>query len=61
MAFRLRRHLRGFIDCIIAATAAALGEGPVTEDADIHSIAGLLKSVYKVNVCSYRGLIAGQH
>jgi predicted nucleic acid-binding protein len=60
IAFRLRSNLRDFIDCIVAATAVALGEDLVTEDRDIHSIAALLKEEYGVNVYSYRNLVAGQ-
>ncbi len=56
-AFRLRRRLRDYVDCIIAGTAIALGEDLVTEDTDIHSIAGELESEYGIKIYSYRSLV----
>ncbi len=56
-AFSLRNLLRDYIDCIILGTAIALGETLVTEDKDIHSIAGLVEKEYGVKIYSYKSLL----
>ena len=60
IAFELRRHLRDFIDCVIAATAAAIGEDLVTEDSAIHSVSHILELEYGVKVYSYQSLAQHQ-
>ena len=56
-AFRLRRALRDYVDCVVAGTAIALGEDLVTEDQDIHGIADELEAEYGIKVYSYRSLV----
>ncbi|BES81851.1 PIN domain-containing protein [Pyrodictium abyssi] len=55
----LRSLLRDYIDCVVVATAAALGEDLVTEDRDIHAAKKDIESRYGIDVLSYRDLVPG--
>lgn len=56
-AHDLKSLLRDYIDCIVVATAAALGEDLVTEDRDIHAARKSIENHYGIGVLSYWDLV----
>ena len=57
IGFELLKHIPDYIDCIIAATAIAVGEGLITEDTKIIDKKHFLRERYKLNIASYKELI----
>jgi len=58
IAHELRQSvLSDYIDCIIVATAVALGDSLATEDRDILSRRDELRKMFGVDIVSYRDLV----
>ena len=56
-AHELRGKLADYIDSIIVATAAALGEDLATEDTNIHAHKKEIEKSYNVKILSYKDLV----
>jgi PIN domain nuclease of toxin-antitoxin system len=57
ISYELLSYIKDYIDCIIVATAIALGEDLITEDSKIHDKKELIKKKYKINILNYHDLI----
>ena len=57
ISFELRKKLPDYIDCVIVATAASLGEELLTEDQLIHDLKEDIEREYGIRVLSYREVL----
>ncbi len=53
----LRKDLPDYIDCVIVATAATLGEDLLTEDGLIHDLKGKIEKKYRIRIYSYKDVL----
>lgn len=59
VAYRVKKLIPGYVDCLMVATAAVLKEDLATEDSQILSNRELVKEEYGISIWSYEELISG--
>lgn len=60
VAYRVKKLIPDYVDCLMVATAAVLKEDLATEDSQILSKRELVKEEYEISVWSYKELISKQ-
>ncbi len=57
VAYKVKRLIPDYVDCVIVATAIVLKEDLATEDSQILSNRGVVKEEYGVSTLSYKELV----